>query len=104
MKVERIPRETILACKHKMLYWPAPEIGDLIYCAPCDKWRKAIGGIAREIPLMRIVCKDCQYRRNIRVDLSQVKIKAETHSLAYGHSVLILNERGNLIIIIEHGK
>jgi hypothetical protein len=85
-----------------MLYYPVPNIGDIVFCSSCDNYRTVTGGNAHNIPAHRVICSNCNYRRNYYGDSETVNVKGETHAIAYKHLVTVFDEDNGITGEFDH--
>lgn len=91
-----------LSCGHTAYFWPPPLLNDLVYCWKCDNWYRVRGGKVKR-QTKRIECQDCSYARKYEMSLSDLRTRAETHMLRFGHRVMIWDEQGKVRSVTPYG-
>ena len=75
-----------LGCHHVVMYYPAPKIGDLVYCRKCVTWRKAVN--VNQSWRWRCVTKGCPGSQGFGTDMHRARRGGIRHGRLYaGHRV-----------------
>ena len=80
-----IPVACELTCRHRVSYWPAPVMGEVVYCRQCRDWRQ----VAMEEWWVR--CQSCVFRRLYGVDADRAVEKYGEHVTRYPTHVVTLS-------------
>lgn len=89
----------ILECTHLARFYPAPRLGDIVYCQTCRDFRQ-VRRRNRDTPYLKIKCASCQYARRFELDQSELaRIKGDTHRLRTGHIVWLIDQSGKSLAI-----